>query len=176
MEFIKFVEQIPNITIAKRIASAYVADYRRLELDEIKEFLIKTAKQYTSYENISNRLEESKLELYESCIDGKISREEYLQLKEAMLKRIEKLRLDLKIAENKLEKLQEDLRLCMSQVNESSSVTIYSEIKKLTPELVKEMVRNIIVKPDGSIRIEWNYSDQIQLLVGNSSEIIGIAV
>ena len=62
MEFIKFVEQIPNITIAKRIASAYVADYRRLELDEIKEFLIKTAKQYTSYENISNRLEELKLD------------------------------------------------------------------------------------------------------------------
>ena len=62
MEFIKFVEQIPNITIAKRIASAYVADYRRLELDEIKEFLIKTAKQYTSYENISNRLDELKLD------------------------------------------------------------------------------------------------------------------
>ena len=52
MEFIKFVEQIPNITIAKRIASAYVADYRRLELDEIKEFLIKTEKQYTSYETV----------------------------------------------------------------------------------------------------------------------------
>ena len=39
MEFIKFVEQIPNITIAKRIASAYVADYRRLDLNEIKSFL-----------------------------------------------------------------------------------------------------------------------------------------
>lgn len=62
MEFIKFVEQIPNITIAKRIASAYVADYRRLELDEIKDFLIKTEKQYTSYENICNRLEELKLD------------------------------------------------------------------------------------------------------------------
>ena len=36
MDFIKFVDQIPNITIAKRVASAYVADYRRLELDEIK--------------------------------------------------------------------------------------------------------------------------------------------
>ena len=58
MDFIKFVEQIPNITIAKRVASAYVADYRRLELDEIKAFLKKTAKQYTSFENISNRLEE----------------------------------------------------------------------------------------------------------------------
>ncbi len=62
MKFIEFVEQVPNITIAKRIASAYVADYRRLELAEIKKFLIKTEKQYTSYENISNRLEELKLD------------------------------------------------------------------------------------------------------------------
>jgi len=62
MDFIKYVEQIPNITIAKRVASAYVADYRRLELDEIKEFLIKTAKQYTSFDNITNRLEEIKLD------------------------------------------------------------------------------------------------------------------
>ena len=62
MEFIKFVEQIPNITIAKRIASAYVADYRRLDLNEIKSFLIKTEKQYTSYDNISARLDELKLD------------------------------------------------------------------------------------------------------------------
>ena len=57
MNFIKFVDQIPTTVIAKRIASAYVADYRRLSLDEIKEFLIKTAPQYTSYDNIA----ESKL-------------------------------------------------------------------------------------------------------------------
>lgn len=62
MEFIKYVEQIPSITIAKRVASAYVADYRRLELEEIKAFLIKTVKQYTSLENISNRIEEIKLD------------------------------------------------------------------------------------------------------------------
>ena len=62
MDFVKYVDQIPNITIAKRIASAYVADYRRLELDEIKSFLIKTAPQYTSYDNISARLEELKLD------------------------------------------------------------------------------------------------------------------
>lgn len=61
MDFIKYIEQIPNITIAKRIASAYVADHRRLDLDEIKEFLAKTAKQYTSYDNISNRLDKLKL-------------------------------------------------------------------------------------------------------------------
>ena len=62
MEFIKYIEQIPSVTIAKRIASAYVADYRRLGFDEIKDFLIKTEKQYTSYENISNRINELKLD------------------------------------------------------------------------------------------------------------------
>ena len=61
MKFSKFVEQIPNITIARRVACAYVADYRRLDLEEIKEFLIKTSQQYTSYENISDRLEEIRL-------------------------------------------------------------------------------------------------------------------
>ncbi len=62
MNFIKYVEQIPNITIAKRIASAYVADYSRLNFEEIIECLIKTEKQYISEENIFNRLEEIKLD------------------------------------------------------------------------------------------------------------------
>lgn len=62
MDFVKYVENIPNITIAKRIASAYVADYRRLEMDELKDFLTKTSKQYTSHENLASRLDELKLD------------------------------------------------------------------------------------------------------------------
>ena len=62
MNFTQYVEQIPNVTIAKRIANAYVADYRRLDFDEVKAFLVKTAQQYTSYENICARLEEIKLD------------------------------------------------------------------------------------------------------------------
>lgn len=62
MKFLKFIEQIPNITVAKRIASAYVADYRRLDFEEIKEFLVKTEKQYISEENIFHRLDEIKLD------------------------------------------------------------------------------------------------------------------
>ncbi|MBQ9967140.1 MAG: hypothetical protein IJO88_00260 [Oscillospiraceae bacterium] len=62
MNFVKYIEQIPNISAAKRTAAAYVADYRRLSLEEIKEFLVKTSQQYTSYENICARLEEIKLD------------------------------------------------------------------------------------------------------------------
>ena len=38
MDFRSYIEQIPNITIAKRVATAYVADYRRLGIDEIKRY------------------------------------------------------------------------------------------------------------------------------------------
>lgn len=62
MEFKELVEQIPNTLVAKRIATAYVADYRRLSLEEIKSFLVKTTKQYTSFENISQAIKDIKLD------------------------------------------------------------------------------------------------------------------
>lgn len=65
MDFIKYIEQIPNVTIAKRIASAYVADHRRLSFEEIKENLQKTEEQYISYKNISNRIAEIQLDRIE---------------------------------------------------------------------------------------------------------------
>ncbi len=62
MKFLEYVKIIPNITFAKRLASAYVADYRRLEFSEIQQFLAKTANQYTDYENIAKQLNDIKLD------------------------------------------------------------------------------------------------------------------
>lgn len=62
MNFVTYVEQIPNITLAKRLANAYVVDARRLEFDEVKTNLIKAAQQYVSFENISARIDEIKLD------------------------------------------------------------------------------------------------------------------
>ena len=36
----------------------------------------------------------------------------------------------------------------------------------LTPELAKELIKRIIVRPDKSIRIEWNFSDELSGFVG----------
>ncbi len=62
MDFRSYIEQIPNITMAKRVAAAYVADYRRLGIDEIKQFLDKTAPQYIDAQNIAKSLNELKLD------------------------------------------------------------------------------------------------------------------
>lgn len=55
-----------NINELKRIASAYVEDCKRLDLNELKASLLKTQNQYTLYENIAKQLE--KLKLHESPI------------------------------------------------------------------------------------------------------------
>ena len=37
----------------------------------------------------------------------------------------------------------------------------YQEITELTPQLMKELVKKIMIRPDGSIRIEWNFRDEM---------------
>ena len=36
-------------------------------------------------------------------------------------------------------------------------MTQYQNISTLTPELAKELVKQIIINPDGSIKIEWMF-------------------
>ena len=45
-----------NVNELKRVASAYVEDCRKLDLNELKTSLMKTEGQYTSYENVEKQL------------------------------------------------------------------------------------------------------------------------
>ena len=60
------VENSTNINELKRIASAYVEDCRRLDLQELKNSLTKTEGQYASYDNVALSLD--KLKLHENPI------------------------------------------------------------------------------------------------------------
>ena len=53
--------------------------------------------------------------------------------------------------------LKEKKRLGESQMEISSTLTQYQNISALTPELAKELVKQIIINPDGSIKIEWMF-------------------
>lgn len=61
MNYQNCVTLCSNVTEVKRLASAYVEDSRRLDFGELKESLLKTEGQYTSYENVSRKLENLKL-------------------------------------------------------------------------------------------------------------------
>ena len=66
MNYKKCVELSNNVNELKRIASAYVEDSRRLDLQELKASLLKTEGQYTSFDNIKKQLE--KLKLHENPV------------------------------------------------------------------------------------------------------------
>lgn len=52
MKFIDCIERASTFIDLKRIANAYVIDYKRLSYDDIKRALIKTAPQYSNFENV----------------------------------------------------------------------------------------------------------------------------
>lgn len=56
MLFTDVVDSIGTVVELKRIASAYVIDYRNLSADEIKDALKKTAPQYSNQENMTNAI------------------------------------------------------------------------------------------------------------------------
>lgn len=51
------------------------------------------------------------------------------------------------------------------QILAVEKIAPYQGLIKLTPELAKELIKRIIVRPDKSIRIEWNFSDELSGLV-----------
>ena len=61
MDYKNCVKLSNNVNELKRIASAYVEDSRRLDINELKNSLIKTEGQYTSFDNIFFQLDKLKL-------------------------------------------------------------------------------------------------------------------
>ena len=57
MNFKKCIENVTTFTDLKRVAAEYVIDYRRLNYEELKAAIIKTAPQYYNTENVKNTIE-----------------------------------------------------------------------------------------------------------------------
>lgn len=112
-----------------------------------------------------SQLEESKMQLYEDYVENKITKEEYLMHKENATSSLEQLKLQLSISENKLKDVKEKMHLSTKHISETAPFIRFNQIDKLTPELTKELIKRIIVRQDGSIRIEWNFTNEIAQII-----------
>lgn len=61
MKIFECIELLSNVNETKRIANAYIEDCRRLNLEELKAGLVKTAEQYASALNISKQIKRMNL-------------------------------------------------------------------------------------------------------------------
>ena len=77
----------------------------------------------------------------------------------------EQLKLELSISENKLKDVREKMKLSINNMDETDPFVRYNQIDKLTPELTKELIKRIILKQEGSIRIETNITDEIAKII-----------
>ena len=64
-------------------------------------------------------------------------------------------------AEQKQALLKEKIRMSGDRISAAEKVAPYRELTRLTPELAKKLIKRIVVHPDESIRIEWNFSDEL---------------
>ena len=51
------------------------------------------------------------------------------------------------------------------QNSDSKKLIQYQDVSEVTPELMKELVKRIVVYPDGVLGIEWNFKDELSKLV-----------
>lgn len=104
----------------------------------------------------------SVMALYEEYVGGSISKEVFLCKKEEVTKKEAKLSEQLRRVEQQIEMSQEKVTERKSEAEVSSGLARYRNITALTPELTKELVRQITVFSDGAIRIDWRFNDELK--------------
>ena len=160
---------LEKIVLRAIVMQCQVLDVKVKRLRE-NSYMAKTSEQILSGEIKTLRmkisqLEDSKMQLYEEYVEKKITKDEYLVRKENAAKALEQMKLQLSVSENKLKDVKAKMRLNINQIEETDPFIRFNQIDKLTPELTKELIKRIIVRQDGSIRIEWNFSDEIAQVI-----------
>lgn len=111
------------------------------------------------------QLQTEKMQQYEAYVMGQISKQDFVQSKQNLSAEEEQVKLKLGIAEQKINDLAVKMRQAASQEQEGQQVLRYQEITELTPELTKELIKRITIHPDGSLKIQWNFHDEISDVV-----------
>ncbi len=110
-------------------------------------------------------LQAGKMQFYEDYVSGLLRKEDFLMKKQEVSEKEESLKIRLQLAETKLDALSERISRSNMLVSNGQKRIQYQERKELTPQLTKELIKRIVVRADGSIRVEWNFYDELADLI-----------
>lgn len=114
-----------------------------------------------SFQRKLDKLQNTKRELLEAVMEDKLSREEYVAKKKALLADEEALTAKLAVLQQRLQELSDSVEKAEQKQEAAKEISQFSGITELTPEVMKALVKRVIVYPDKRIRIEWNFSDNL---------------
>lgn len=106
-----------------------------------------------------------KMEHYERFVSGELSKNDFLTLKSDISVQEEAAKAQLNLAQNKLNLLNDQMQGQALQIFSGQKYVEVKEAEELTADLVKLMVKQITVFPDGHIKIIWNYNDEVSALM-----------
>lgn len=101
----------------------------------------------------------AKMELYESYVAGDCSKEDYLKKKSELNTKEESAKMQLALLEERQEKLTAHHASESILSSEQDMVSRYMNLTELDDNLMRELVRKIVVFPGGAVNIVWNFKD-----------------
>ena len=99
----------------------------------------------------------SKIRYYEEYVKGTFSKEEFILRKQEESQKKSELKERLDVVEVRLGEMKYLMENRTEQISGGQALTKYQDVTKLTPELMAELIRQIVIYPGGRIKIEWNF-------------------
>lgn len=110
-------------------------------------------------------LQANKMRLYEAYVTGDLDKDRYMKEKSGLSEREEAIKARLVLAEQEIQQLEAHEQAAQAQEESARTLVQLQDITELTPLLAKELIKQIIVFPDETIKIDWNFSDEIGRMV-----------
>lgn len=148
-----------------RIQALYAVDASRIweEKRRLKKQDAGSIRKAISKLQESGRVLENHIrEIYEKTVFGEMDKAEYLIEKNAASEKRDAIYLKIKELEAELQNAGADGKLENRYVD---SFTKYTEIEKLTVEIVTDVLQEIRVYPGRRLNIVWNYRDELEKLL-----------
>lgn len=113
------------------------------------------------YQRKIDLLQAQRITNYEDFISGQMTKESFLALKQETAQNEEQARLQLSLLQKKLSELSSQSEMNSRATAESEPYRKYKGVTELTPGLIKELIKRVIVYSGGKIHIEWNFNDTL---------------
>ena len=110
---------------------------------------------------LMEQAEREKLKLYEQYAEGELSKEMFLSQKEEVSLNQNDIALQINLLQTRLEELKSLDGAAQNEIHLLREQTQYRGIAELTPAVMKELIRQIVIFPENRMRIEWNFRDEI---------------
>lgn len=97
------------------------------------------------------------MRIYEDFVEGKLSREQYLQEKDSIAEHLEELSAQITVAKKNVEELSVKGQEDNTEITENQRFAEYRG-HELSEAMLSALVHKVIIAPDG----EWRYRDELQ--------------